>query len=120
VMRCINWVKLRTCFEAGFVSREIINSILTAYNGSCSEMQSESRDVCICRYPNAQHTVSSYQCGHWSHWVQKMAFCQYGHDRIKDRTCTGHHKMTGTRTSLPIPAQCCAFGYLHIRYETKI
>ena len=35
---------LRESFEEGFVSRESIDSTLTAYNNSCAEMRSESRD----------------------------------------------------------------------------
>jgi hypothetical protein len=31
----------------GFVSRDAIDSILTAYNTSCAEMRSESRDAWI-------------------------------------------------------------------------
>jgi TPR repeat protein len=38
---------LRTLFEAGYVSRESINSILAAYNNSCAEMRSEARDAYI-------------------------------------------------------------------------
>ena len=34
-------------FEKGHVSRESINSTLTAYNNSCVEMRSEARDACI-------------------------------------------------------------------------
>ena len=39
---------LRESFEGGFVSRESIDSTLTAYNNSCAEMRSESRDEYIC------------------------------------------------------------------------
>ena len=38
---------LRLCFELGAVSRESIDSTLTAYNNSCVEMRSEARDACI-------------------------------------------------------------------------
>ena len=38
---------LRTCFEKGVVSKESIDSTLTAYNNSCVEMRSEARDACI-------------------------------------------------------------------------
>jgi TPR repeat protein len=40
---------LRICFENGHghVSRESINSTLTAYNNSCAEFRSEARDACI-------------------------------------------------------------------------
>ena len=38
---------LRALFEDGVVSRESINAILAAYNKSCAEMRSESRDACI-------------------------------------------------------------------------
>jgi TPR repeat protein len=38
---------LRTCFEQGFVSRESIDSTLTAYNNSCTEMRSDARDAYI-------------------------------------------------------------------------
>ena len=34
-------------FEAGHVSKESINSTLTAYNNSCTEMRSEARDAFI-------------------------------------------------------------------------
>ena len=39
--------ELRKFFKRSFVSRESINSTLTAYNNSCAEMKSESRDACI-------------------------------------------------------------------------
>ena len=39
--------ELRKFFKRSFVSRESINSTLTAYNNSCAEMRSESRDACI-------------------------------------------------------------------------
>jgi TPR repeat protein len=38
---------LRTFFEAGVVSRESIDSMLIAYNNSCTEMRSEARDTYI-------------------------------------------------------------------------
>ena len=38
---------LRTFFEQGVVSRESIDSILSAYNKSCAEMRSEARDAII-------------------------------------------------------------------------
>ena len=38
---------LRKFFEHGLVSRESIDSTLTAYNNSCAEMRSEARDVAI-------------------------------------------------------------------------
>ena len=38
---------LRTAFEDGYVSRESIDSVLTAYNSSCVEMRSEARDAYI-------------------------------------------------------------------------
>jgi TPR repeat protein len=38
---------LRICFENGHISRESIDSTLTAYNSSCAEMRSESRDASI-------------------------------------------------------------------------
>ena len=38
---------LRTEFEAGHVSRDAIDSTLTAYNSSCKEMRSEARDAFI-------------------------------------------------------------------------
>jgi TPR repeat protein len=38
---------LRKNFEGGFVSRESIDSTLTAYNSSCADMRSEARDVFI-------------------------------------------------------------------------
>ena len=37
----------RTFFEQGVVSRESIDSILSAYNKSCAEMRSEARDAII-------------------------------------------------------------------------
>ena len=39
--------ELRKFFKRSFVSRESINSTLTAYNNSCAERKSESRDACI-------------------------------------------------------------------------
>ena len=39
--------QLKTGFEKGYVSRESIDSILTAYNTSCAKMRSEARDACI-------------------------------------------------------------------------
>jgi hypothetical protein len=38
---------LRVGFEKGYVSRESIESILTAYNSSCAEMRSKARDAAI-------------------------------------------------------------------------
>ena len=38
---------LLVALKEGYVSRESINSILAAYNKSCAEMRSESRDACI-------------------------------------------------------------------------
>jgi TPR repeat protein len=38
--------QLKTCFEEGFVSRESINSTLTAYNNSCAEMRSKAMSLC--------------------------------------------------------------------------
>jgi TPR repeat protein len=38
---------LREIFEEGIVSRETIDSTLTAYNNSCVEMRSEARDAAI-------------------------------------------------------------------------
>jgi TPR repeat protein len=40
--------ELILAFEAGHVSKESINSTLTAYNNSCAEMRSEARDAYIC------------------------------------------------------------------------
>ena len=40
--------ELRTFFDQGAVSRESIDSTLTAYNNSCAEMRSEARDARIC------------------------------------------------------------------------
>ena len=34
-------------FEIGDVSRDVIDSTLTAYNSSCAEFRSEARDACI-------------------------------------------------------------------------
>ena len=40
---------MRSCFENGIdIDREYLNSTLTAYNTSCGEMRSESRDAYIC------------------------------------------------------------------------
>ena len=39
--------ELRESFEKGQLSRQSINSTLTAYNYSCAEMRSEARDACI-------------------------------------------------------------------------
>jgi TPR repeat protein len=39
--------QLKMGFEKGYVSRESIDSILTAYNTSCAKMRSEARDACI-------------------------------------------------------------------------
>jgi tetratricopeptide (TPR) repeat protein len=38
---------LRTEYEKGYVSRELINTSLIAYNNSCAEMRSEARDAYI-------------------------------------------------------------------------
>jgi TPR repeat protein len=38
---------LLKAFNRGLVSRNAIDSTLTAYNNSCAEMRSESRDACI-------------------------------------------------------------------------
>jgi TPR repeat protein len=38
---------LRTGFEQGVISRDAIDSTLTAYNSSCKEMRSEARDAFI-------------------------------------------------------------------------
>jgi len=38
---------LREIFEEGIVSRDVIDSTLTAYNNSCAEMRSEARDAYI-------------------------------------------------------------------------
>jgi TPR repeat protein len=40
--------ELRSFFEKGKVSRESIDSTLSAYNKSCAEFRSEARDACIC------------------------------------------------------------------------
>jgi TPR repeat protein len=37
--------ELRTLFEQGFISRDSIDSTLTAYNNACAEMRSEARDA---------------------------------------------------------------------------
>ena len=39
--------EMRINFEKGCVSRELIDSTLTAYNNSCVEMRSEARDAAI-------------------------------------------------------------------------
>jgi hypothetical protein len=36
-------------FERGLVSRESMDSTLTAYNNSCAKMRSEARDAAICK-----------------------------------------------------------------------
>jgi TPR repeat protein len=41
---------LRTAFEHGIISRESIDSILSAYNSSCAEMRSEARDIYMRRF----------------------------------------------------------------------
>ena len=41
---------LKTCFEEGSVSRESIESTLTAYNTSCAEIRSEARDSAMRLY----------------------------------------------------------------------
>jgi TPR repeat protein len=41
---------LKACFEEGFVSRESIESTLTAYNTSCAEIRSEARDSAMRLY----------------------------------------------------------------------
>ena len=38
---------LQVALKHGYVSRDSINSALTAYNSSCAEMRSEARDSCI-------------------------------------------------------------------------
>jgi hypothetical protein len=38
---------LRVSFKEGAISKESINSTLTAYNNSCAEMRSEARDALI-------------------------------------------------------------------------
>ena len=38
---------LQEIFEEGIVSRDVIDSTLTAYNNSCAEMRSEARDAYI-------------------------------------------------------------------------
>ena len=42
--------KLRTFFEQGAISRESIDSTLSAYNNSCAEMRSEARDAYMGRF----------------------------------------------------------------------
>ena len=65
-----------------------------------------------CQYPY-RHTNTDTDTGVTD--VQVMAFCQYGHGRIKDRTRIVLVKNASTRTSRPVPAQArCAYGYLHI------
>jgi hypothetical protein len=41
---------LRILFEQGAISRESIDSTLTAYNNSCAEMRSEARDAYMRRF----------------------------------------------------------------------
>jgi TPR repeat protein len=55
---------LRTGFEQGFVSRESIDSTLTAYNNSCTEMRSDARDAYI-RFQTESVDIGSvdlFQC----------------------------------------------------------
>jgi TPR repeat protein len=42
-------VNLLSAFKEGNVSRDTIDSILTAYNNSCTEMRSEARDAYMCK-----------------------------------------------------------------------
>jgi len=44
--------QLRAIFEAGALSRDDIDSSLTAYNDCCVEMRSEARDAYLCEYIN--------------------------------------------------------------------
>ena len=44
---------VRTGFEQGCVSRELIDSTLAAYDNSCAEMRSETRDA----YPNIEMNI---------------------------------------------------------------
>ena len=44
---CYAMQNLRSAFEDGLVSRDTIESTLTAYNTSCFEMRSKSRDAVI-------------------------------------------------------------------------
>ena len=49
----------RTGFEGGFVSRESIDSSLTAYNNSCAEMRSKARDAAIQIKMNILQTMNN-------------------------------------------------------------
>ena len=44
---CNSMKYLIPCFNLGFISRDEMNSILTAYNNSCAETRSEARDIYI-------------------------------------------------------------------------
>ena len=50
---------LRTGFEGGFVSRESIDSSLTAYNNSRAEMRSKARDAAIRIEMNILQTMNN-------------------------------------------------------------
>jgi hypothetical protein len=47
---CYAMHALMTLFEDGDISRESIDSTLTAYNNSCAEMRSEARDAYMRRF----------------------------------------------------------------------
>ena len=65
-----------------------------------------------------QWYLTKYQ---YRHWNVQVAFCQYGHGRIKDRMRTEHYQKTGIRISSPIPTQArFAFGYLHMYVDSAI
>jgi TPR repeat protein len=44
---CMSMYNLLVALEKGYVSRESIDSTLTAYNNSCAEMRSKARDAAI-------------------------------------------------------------------------
>jgi hypothetical protein len=44
---CNSMKYLIPCFNLGFINRDEMNSILTAYNNSCAETRSEARDIYI-------------------------------------------------------------------------
>ena len=49
---------LRTAFEDGLVSRDTIESTLTAYNNSCVEMRSKARDAAIQLDVDTSYTIN--------------------------------------------------------------
>ncbi len=55
--------ELTLAFEAGHVSKKSINSTLTAYNNSCTEMRSEERDAFInAKIMHAANSMGKNEC----------------------------------------------------------